>query len=352
MIITTIIVILSIYVMVSLFVAIVILKSKRNNILEIPNHVLEHMLSTKPKRNEILPIQRMKQEIHEGNIDDIELSNIIYEVAIRNNYYDLLNLYINDLYKVVCRKADKMTIALPFHAFCISLKRSTDRRNHIEQHVIPKLNNASTHFHIVDAIDGQDSDVVSIYENTTDNELACTLSHLKAWKHATLEHDDNDEWFIVFEDDVLLDTTVLSNINLEDLIHYLPDDADVLQLFKYYRYGIFKNTNVNNEHVDVNYFYKLPKGVETASTLAYVIRKSSAKRILDMLLDEDGKLTCDKKTRIYADALLYNVANTYILKDNWCIPKDFDFTSSISSSSSLNNLPNIWQILTTLRKYI
>lgn len=95
-------------------------------------------------------------------------------------------------------------------AFIINLKRSVDRRTHMEQ----VMSSLPLEYEFVEAVDGRaltDEYLKEIYDEKacmrainrplSKNEVACALSHIKAWN---MIKDNNLKMALIFEDDAFI----------------------------------------------------------------------------------------------------------------------------------------------------
>ena len=126
-----------------------------------------------------------------------------------------------------------------------------------------------------------------------DQELACTLSHFKAWKYF-IENSDSD-YAIIIEDDFSFDTVKYWNFTWKEYIKNINIEYDMIQLV------------IFNMEKDFNpKFHKRTSKDE--STAAYLIKKDYAKKMLNKYLI-DGKFNLPKQC--VADHFIYNEGNVY-----------------------------------------
>ena len=153
--------------------------------------------------------------------------------------------------------------------YIINLKKRIDRYNSVLKNL--ELYNLKNYF-FIEAIDGQENNVEYIstnIEETSKNEIACTLSHLKAIK--TWLDTSDTEYAIIMEDDFSFETVDYWNFTWEEFLNSIDFDYDILQLC------VIDGT--------LNPGFRKRK-TDDYSTAAYLIKRKIAKKIIsDSLID-------------------------------------------------------------------
>ena len=189
--------------------------------------------------------------------------------------------------------------------FIISLpdqkKRINNLKQEFRQYNIKK-------YKVIPAVDGRKNDLREIvygeYPKLRPQEIGCVASHLKALQE-WIETSDS-EYAIIMEDDCSLYTVQFWQWDWNYFMKNIPKDADIVQLV------MIKNNNVKfNMHVKESYA-STPTTTYAWSTACYVIKRSYAKKILDMMVVEDkidfSNVRFKNKA---ADVLLYNLGKAY-----------------------------------------
>lgn len=136
-------------------------------------------------------------------------------------------------------------------------------------------------------------------------EFACLCSHIKAMQMCINSCEDDDNWFVILEDDIYLPFV----IDYDKLIEIIPKDAELVQTLILYGpttkhlYEIKKKNNINF----INWQYLLP------STGMYIISKRGAQKLIDMFYDKEIEKYDFSKSpfQIVADVLIYSSIESY-----------------------------------------
>jgi len=209
---------------------------------------------------------------------------------------------------------NKDNIDIPL--FYINLDRSPDRKKFMEDQF--KKYNVSSHTR-VDAIDSKLLEFKSVsgknvfispckitcinnYNNMTNSEIACTLSHLKAIFTA---YNMNYENVIICEDDANFSLSKLWDYKLSDLCNKVPNDWEIIHISSSFKKNYKEIFSVYNSNVDW-------------SASAYIINRKGMKNILDYSLFPNVILGTINNNKIFphrgeADFYLYEIVNTYVL---------------------------------------
>lgn len=158
----------------------------------------------------------------------------------------------------------------------INLARSPERMTLMDD----QLSNLAIAFERVEAVDGQaltDAAIDQVYlsqhpdvyyKKLTQGEIACYLSHRKAWQHII---DNKLDFAIIVEDDVEFDSQFP---NVIDAVNSLPSDWDYIKLAEHKRTRrvVYSETQSGYERVTYN---KLP-----ARTCAQAVSYQGASKLL------------------------------------------------------------------------
>lgn len=190
------------------------------------------------------------------------------------------------------------------HVFWINLERNTDRKASMEN----KFNRCKIQNTRIVAYDGYHDELEQYCDFDTRNynylpgQLGCTLSHLKAimafFKKTNLNH------CIIMEDDISFDFVPFWNKSIPDIIKSAPLNWDIIQL----SYTIDKISRLNKKT-----FY-IPWKIDHYGTVAYLINKKGALKILTKLLRNHKFYFGDDHKYITADYILYSIVKTYTYK--------------------------------------
>jgi len=153
----------------------------------------------------------------------------------------------------------------------------------------------------VPGIDGRTSDIQQYLsgdkpKNMSDTEIACCLSHIRAIQEF---YENTEEQFaLILEDDVMLDTTNYWNFTWTDFISKLPHDWDCIQL-------CIISTGVI--HVKLHPYF-----INDFSAAAYLISRHHAAKILkNHVRDKKYKLDNGVKPRAVSEDTILGSGKTY-----------------------------------------
>ena len=153
-------------------------------------------------------------------------------------------------------------------------------------------------------------------------EGGCTVSHIKAIE--IIAKGSND-YGIVSEDDAFIPDDF--SHRFEEIIATAPPDWQVLQL-----HTNNEDQNEHNKHVDIDWIHWFP---HHWGTLAYVIRKSAAKEMIEMVFSNGSQtIVMPFKNVLVADEFVYYKFITYTYTGN--ILDRVDMGSSIQPESTFN----------------
>lgn len=171
---------------------------------------------------------------------------------------------------------------MKFNVFLINLDRSTERL----QRASEQIEAAGFTFERVPAVDGAtltDEKIAKVFDakaaakrfhyDLTAGEVGCYLSHVKCWEKII---DDNLDYAVILEDDLLLDTQFASVISA---IPQLKSDWHYLKLSCPFKPRPYKTTETvigkDNLEISLVNYNKSPTG-----TVAQVVSREGAKRLL------------------------------------------------------------------------
>jgi GR25 family glycosyltransferase involved in LPS biosynthesis len=163
---------------------------------------------------------------------------------------------------------------------------------------------------------------INNYFNLSAEELACTLSHLKAI--ATAEKENYNKVIIV-EDDCCFDMMPFWNHSLDDISKLCPDDWEIIQLFT-----LSVSCSYNQDKI----FLRKKEGETCYSTVAYLINEKGIKKVLDKTGRDTfllGQLTSKGLFPQYGttDKFLYDLAITYVHTRPILFPYNITLESTI-----------------------
>ena len=198
--------------------------------------------------------------------------------------------------------------------YVINLKSRQDRLNNIKKEF--NKHNIKD-YTIIEAVDGSNENLSLLVENVqsigiSNNEIACTVSHLKAIKH-WLDTSKSD-YAIIMEDDLILDTVDNWQWTWNEFLSKIDLDYNMLQL-----------SIIHNDRINTSLHYR---EFRDSSTACYLIKRSWAEKLVSRY-KINNKFIFNKqhKARMVADGLIYH--------DAICLSFPL-FTYSLELGSSIN----------------
>ena len=180
----------------------------------------------------------------------------------------------------------------------LNLDSDTHRRDYMESQFSHwEIEN---HFR-VSGFDGRTDDVCSYLsgrapDNMSPNEIGCCMSHLNAIKY--FYENTEDDYVLIFEDDVVLDTVKYWNFTWKDFISKLPHCWDCVQL---------TTICTGNIHVCLHHYL-----INDFSAAAYLItRHHAAKIIKNHVRGDKFKLDNGVKPRAVSEDTIFGSGKTY-----------------------------------------
>lgn len=167
-----------------------------------------------------------------------------------------------------------------------------------------------TNYTIVDAVDARKVELSTLVDGKIPDrrpaEIGCIASHIKAMKLWLDTSDPIEEFAIIAEDDLSLETVKYWNFSWDYVIASIPNDADIVQMVM-----------IQDENIDFT-LHKKPRYTTKIndayawSTAAYLIRRSYAEKLVSMFY-VDGKTNFehDAVPIMVADIALYALGNAY-----------------------------------------
>ena len=190
--------------------------------------------------------------------------------------------------------------------YWINLDRSKNRKSWIEKN-FKKL--GITKHTRVSAVDGSKLRVYNLnipkeYYNThSNNEIACTASHLNCIKQS---YNNKDNIAIICEDDVCFTLLKAIGKSLNEIISKCPRDWEIIQLGQSNPDEMKLLLKKNKEYVNWEKKYW--------GAFCYIINRKGIKKLYNTCFDNQQiKIKEGYKYRIVADELLYNICKTYTL---------------------------------------
>ena len=185
--------------------------------------------------------------------------------------------------------------------YWINLKRSTDRKKHMEE-ILKNINIQNTR---IDAIDEKNIDLSKYvynldYKRGSKYEYACLLSHLKAIK-TFLESNNNIA--LILEDDITLEFSNFWDKSISTVIKGAPPNWDILML-SYTQLFPVKNL-YSKYNVDKN---------RITGAISYLINKKGARKLLNSIDIINQKYYFEDDLEPKSDVYIYAKLNTYCYK--------------------------------------
>lgn len=186
------------------------------------------------------------------------------------------------------------------NVYWLNLDADTHRRQYMEEQL--EYWEIENHTRI-SGYDGRIDDVScylkGVYpENMTQNEVGCCLSHLNAIKY--FYENTDDEYALIFEDDVVLDIVKYWNFSWKEFFSKLPYDWDCIQL---------TTICTGNIHIKLHNHF-----INDFSAAAYLINRHHAKKIMKHhIRGEKYKLDNKVKPRAVSEDLIFGSGKTYTI---------------------------------------
>ncbi len=262
------------------------------------------ILTSKLKNNSIIKITLIDLDKILNQFNNNK-EKVIY--LVNNNRHD----YIFNL------KIDYSKINFINKILWINLERSKTRREYMDN----LLKNISVPNIRINAVDGNNIKIpkLNFERSLTKYEFACLLSHIKA---ITSLKDIDGDYFLICEDDISLNNTILFKKDLKEIIKNCPI-FDILMLQSTY----FKE--LNNEYEKWSDYYKKKPLCFIGCAGSYIISRSGINKIIDnvIFIDDNNFIFNDNINKINtSDIYLYKLVNTYVYKYNFITSLNIDST--------------------------
>lgn len=184
------------------------------------------------------------------------------------------------------------------HAYWLNLDADTHRRQYMEnQFSYWGVENQTR----ISGFDGRVDDVCEHLsgrapDNMSPNEIGCCMSHLKAIKH--FYENTNDDYALIFEDDIVIDLARFWNFTWKDFVAKLPHDWDCVQL---------TTICTGDIHISLHHYF-----INDFSAAAYLItRHHAAKIIRNHVRGDKFKLDNGVKPRAVSEDTIFGSGKTY-----------------------------------------
>jgi len=210
----------------------------------------------------------------------------------------------------------------------INLEESRDRREYMEN-LLKDVNLPNIR---INAINGRNNkiDLQSIIKdipkgnnNLQNEQIACTLSHIKAISSLKYE---NGDYFMICEDDISFDNIKYfpEYHDLKNIIENAPSDFEVLMIYK------TSYDELNELYGDWNE-YRNNKNITFYGTVCYIISKSAVAKFIDIAqYINDG-------TFIFSKNAIFDVADVFIYKNLKTYTYKYNFITSIDQYSMIDS---------------
>lgn len=177
--------------------------------------------------------------------------------------------------------------------YFINLERAKDRKELIEE----TLGKHELSYERIDAIDGKKLNINELkkiynFRKISINEVACTLSHIKAIRTA---YEKGNDYALIFEDDCSFEYLVFKQKKIKDLIK-LNDRWEIIQLSMICTKEVFDVIINSNSEISRSHF-------GSTGLVCYLINRKGMMKVLDFI--------DTKKTLGIADELLFRICETY-----------------------------------------
>lgn len=229
-----------------------------------------------------------------------------------------------------------------YKIYCINLERRKDRREYM-QNIFNNLDVNNYEFY--NAVDGKyltlTNDIKNIFIGNDFGSkkavIGCALTHYNIWNE--LQNSDNN-YFIIFEDDVVIDNIYKNIKNIINSVYTLNDNWDLLYLgYTMFDSNLNNNLNIYRKNLYTNSINinRLNLDIYIGGFFGYIISKNGAKKLCDFINKNGIKHGIDYIVKKYNDKIDLNQyeIRPHIVTTSWVssldsnvdsdIQKDFDF---------------------------
>ena len=200
--------------------------------------------------------------------------------------------------------------------YWINLEKSKDRKKSmLEMFSDPCFQN--TEIQRFNAINGNETDVFKYLnikaKQKSNSEYGCLLSHLETIRKFS---DSPYKYALIMEDDLTLDYQKYWKKSLKTIIDKAPSDWDIIQLCYITTSGI-----IPKEEYELN-------TNKYVSAAAYIIKKSSAKKLINNIYDaKQNKYNIEANRNHHADVYIFSKLKTYVYKYPYFIYKKNNYST-------------------------
>jgi len=217
--------------------------------------------------------------------------NLIENNFLNNNGFNPGNMNPTSSQDIHIKKIENN---IKYKNICINLRRRFDRKR-----CMIKLfaDNNITNYEFFDAIDGKtlqptDQFLQLFLNNPFGNRrgvIGCALSHYNVW--IKLLEDTNNDYYMIFEDDVILDNDYPKKFN--EIINKITPDIDIIYFgFTLEKINLEKNYTLYRQNT-TNSIHRLYNDIYAGGFFSYLINKRGAKKLLDYINKNGIKMAID-----------------------------------------------------------
>lgn len=199
----------------------------------------------------------------------------------------------------------------------INLKRSSVRN----QKMIEQLNLIKAEYYRIDAIDSQNIKKNNILNGTVENysyfvkndivlkprekEIAIILSHMKALNFIC---ENNIEIAVIMEDDNSFQYIYNWDEQINDIINNAPNNWKIIKLHTSSSKSVKQNIELLNKNI---YYTSLTDSAMNGAS-CYIIKKSTAREILDKYLVNNIYTFPYKKEYVVCECIIFSLSDIYM----------------------------------------
>jgi len=267
----------------------------------------------------IIPIEIVSKNNENDTFNKLN-SEIIKKLILGNNFNELENLQI-----------DFSKINFIEGIVWINSDADVKRANYMTK----LFSNIPIKNYKISEINGNNNNILDIFTNVnfdrklTNNEIAKTLSHIKAINF--LEKIEGN-YFLICEDNICFKNTVLINKDLKTIIQSSPK-FDILILNKNYL------LNIEEPYSKWNKYYNPNKNEYIGSTAAYIISREGINKLIKFAKYDGTYFKLDKKNNLdLSDIYLYKYLDTMVYKYNYIGTKNIEINDNQQKNEDKNNL--------------
>ncbi|AYV80675.1 MAG: putative fucosyltransferase [Harvfovirus sp.] len=236
------------------------------------------------------------------------------------------------------------------NSICVNLQRRTDRK----ENMIKLFNDNNINVDFMKAVDGKNlekSDLLkALYENNDFNYrkaiIGCSLSHVNLWLN--LLDDTKNDYYIIYEDDIILAKNYKTKIN--KIIEQAKNQDIIFLGYHMYKdkkklYDHIYNID-DSEHITL---HPLNKSVYIGGTFGYIINKNGANQMMNYIGKNGIKHGIDYVMKINEMVNCYECQPMVIFSDccytfssnvDSDIQKNYDFFDFMPEFVDYNFYPN------------